>query len=265
MFKKWFIGLFLVALCASVSFSQNTKRQNETNWEYLSVGTYGGNYREYNYLTSGIFFSGPISIEWLKESGWEMVGVSECCFYFKRPYNKTRTEQEIERLKKEFNQKQTESDLIDLDAVEGKQNLDEFNKSEESNLRIALENIKIPALQIISVKSTSKVLNRKQVRAELVLDATSILLKDGKYRSSEADKYYQEGVKQIIQSLQITPIGSNESHAKAISQGSYRPRKIGEFIFWTNGISLKVSVIINYKNKQIIVAQDAINTSNYVD
>ncbi len=254
MFKKWFIGLFLVALCASVSFSQNTQKQNETNWEFLSM--YAGNC---NYLTSNISLQCPSSWEWLKESAWEMVGVNECCVYFKRPYNKARTDKEIEWLKKKFNsQKQNEFNLVDLDKSETKQKLDEFNRSEEVKLRNALEKVKEFPLRIITVESKARDLNQPSIAAEIVLDATSILLKNGKYRSSEAEKYFNENTKRILEIIGLSVAYSYNGNALSISNGGFKPFKFGTFDNYYSGIHLKISVIVNYNNQQNIVAQNFI-------
>lgn len=286
MIKKWFVGLFLMLSCLSFAFAQTVKKQNEAQWEFLEVsevtdcGTSGDRRecRTYNYPTSAVKFSGQASLEWMRVSGWELVGVVSYeqypnSLYFKRQYDKTRTEKEIEWLKKEFDKeskglKETKpaSVLTDLDNIETKQNLEQFNISEETKWRASLEQIKNLPLKIINVKSDSLYNQRTWVGAEVVLDATSVLLKDGnKYRSSDADQYFRESAKQIFEALgqQITLRDVN-SHAQLISRGSFKPSPIGAFYFSTAGVSLKISVIVNYKGQQIIVAQGEIWSNNAV-
>lgn len=252
MCKKWFFGLFLMFFFLSVSFAQNTSRQNETNWEYLTLIA-----ENCSFLTSGVSFQ--CSWEWIKESGWEMVGVNECCIYFKRPYNKARTEKEIEWIKKEFNpQKQDEFNLVDLDKSEAKQKLGEFNRSEETKLRNALEKVKDLPLRILTVESKAQALNQQSAAAEIVLDATLVLLKNGNYRSSEAEKYFNENTKRILEIIGLSVDYSYSGNALRISNGGYKPLKFGKLNNYYSGIHLKISVIVNYNNQQNIVAQNFI-------
>lgn len=279
---KWFAGLFAVFLCLSASFAQSTKNQNEIRWEYLEISSLERcrfdqifkDCRSYNYLTAGASFKARVSLEWMTEAGWELVGVGTydqgpSMLYFKRISDRERTKKEIEWLQKDFENAAPVpkvSDLIDLDEIETKQNLDEFNKNEEVKFRAVLEQIKDLPLKIISVSSKAKAAGRPSVGAEIVLDATSVLLKDGnKYRSSAADKYFQEAVKQILQTVGMVSQNSTiYSEARSISKGTFKPQKIGLFGFNTAGITLKISVIVNYDNQPNIVAQDIIYSSNLV-
>ena len=274
MLRKWFVGLFLIFLCLSFSNAQNSKKQNETPWEVLQVSAvincgrdgFKNDCREYSYLTSGILFKGQPSLEWMKESGWELVGVETYeqtpnpdRLYFKRRYDKARTEGEIERLKKEFENSESrtiDAGLKDLDSIENKQKLDEFNKGEELKIKTALQQIKALPLKIIEIKSASTELKKPHVSVEIALDATSVLLKNGnEYRASEAEKYFVTARKQIIDELKLissTPYGGN---AESISKGSFRPA-IGNIP--NSGIYelfLRISIIVNFQNKQNIVAQ----------
>jgi hypothetical protein len=214
MQKRWLAALFLVFLYVSFTFAQNVRKQNEAQWEFLQVSAvrtcnlYGfqKDCRRYEYIASGEFFDAQNSLVWIKESGWELVGVSTSenfhALYFKRLYNKARTENEIVWLKKEFEKespKPAASSLIDLDTIENKQKLDAFNQSEVSRMRTALEQISGLPIKIISVASEAVSVRNPRAGAEIVLDATPVLLKDGnRYRSSDADKYYQDAVKLIL-------------------------------------------------------------------
>jgi len=272
MQKRWLAALFLVFLYVSFTFAQNVRKQNEAQWEFLQVSAvrtcnlYGfqKDCRRYEYIASGEFFDAQDSLVWIKESGWELVGVSTSenfhALYFKRLYNKARTENEIVWLKKEFEKespKPAASSLIDLDTIENKQKLDAFNQSEVSRMRTALEQISGLPIKIISVASEAVSVRNPRAGAEIVLDATPVLLKDGnRYRSSDADKYYQDAVKLILEKIQVMSSYSGESNAQNISNGRYKPVEIGKFGLNTYNITIKLSVIVNYNNKQNIVAQN---------
>lgn len=272
MRKRWFVGLFLVFLCVAFTFAQNVKKPNEAQWEFLQISTvrncgdiaFRKTCRNYEYVTSGESFDAQSSLEWMKESGWELVGVAMNenyqALFFKRLFNKPRTETEIEWLKKEFALSQPKSPvsgLIDLDTIEGKQNLDAFNRSEESRIRTALEQISGLPIKIISVSSDAFSVKRPRVGAEIVLDATPVLLKEGnRYRSSDADKYFQDAVKLILEKLQIMSTYTGESNAQKISNGSYKPVGIGKFGIDSPNLTIKLSVVVNYDNVQNIVAQN---------
>jgi hypothetical protein len=45
------------------------------------------------------------------------------------------------------------------------------------------------------------------------------------------------------------------SNAERIAKGTFTPVKIGEFKLLYSGIALKISIIVNYNNQQIMVAQ----------
>ena len=274
MIKKWLSALFLAFLCASFSLAQGVKGQNETKWELLEISGTGAcssasgrNCRYYHYLTSGVSVRAQASLEWMKDSGWELVGVATndqyYGLYFKRPYNKTRTDDEIKKISTEFEKdipKPTDNKLlVDLDAFEAQQKVAEFDKKEELKLRTALEGIKDLPVRIVSVSSGSLAANRTRVGAEIVVDATSVLLKDGnKYRSSDADRYFKEIVPQIADRINLSYNRNSrlQSYAQDITRGSFKP-VIGNYTFY-DGVNLKISVVVNYKNQPIVVAQSTI-------
>ncbi len=139
--KKFFITLFLFALFVSVSSAQAVNKQ----WEYLEVSQIFGSYvpytqeyfpyRNYNFFNVGKTVAGNSSLDWIGKSGWELVGAvstgdnnSETKLIFKRPYNAQVSNREIEKLEKSFSeQKKIPSvELVDLDAQEAKQKLDDI-------------------------------------------------------------------------------------------------------------------------------------------
>ena len=278
MFKKASIALFAVLFFSVFLFAQGG-RNNLIRWEYLEVSgtkySSGYNqttryYRDYNFLTSATNFAGKNSLEWMKDSGWELVSVvnngeSPVSLYFKRPFKKVLTENEITRLKKEYEtefQTPPKSVLVDLDEQEFKQKINDFNRTEEVKLRTALAQIKNLPLKIIRVQSNSSVIDTPRVSAEMVLDATSLLVKnENTYRSSEAEKVYQAAAKQIIESLGLAANSNFRGNAQGISKSYIVPQPVGKFNNFYDEFSILISLVINTENQQVIVAQGVIYSS----
>lgn len=275
MLKNLFFTAFFTLLCFSFLSAQTSKKSADTNWEILliyglenrqTVSGVSYEIRTYNYLTSGAEFNGPVSLEWIKDSGWELVS-SDPVLYFKRRYNTQRTEKEIEWLKKEYEKNRSpikpvsQNDLIDLDLVEYKQKSIDLGKSEKAKYENLLNQINEFPIKVISVETTSYDPKFSRVKAEIVLDATNVLVKDGKsYRSSEAEKYFQETSKKILEKLGLRIPSYISGLSWNISQGEVIPQKIGDFNRPVYGICLKISLILNLNNRQIIVSQGFIDT-----
>ena len=272
MVKKSFAALFFMLLCFSFLFAQNTKKSNEINWELLEVSgqKYSNNfgitkyYRTFNYLTSGISFIAQDSLEWMKDSNWELVSVygyeGGSSLFFKRIYDKQRTEKEIERLKKDFEKGSpavANTGVIDLDLVEDDQKARELALSEKIKYANLLKQINGLPLKIVSLETTSDNPKVSKVAIELVLDATALLVKDGKsYRSSEAEKYFQETVRQILDKLNAQSNSSSTTgNSRIFSSGNLKPEKIGGFKNFYGDVNLKISVIVDLNGQQNIVSQ----------
>ena len=283
MFRKILILFLAITLFSAFSSAQTDKNVKPIDWEYLEIsGTKSFNteyyqtvlYRDYNFLTSAKKLTGQDSLEWLKDSGWELVSVvnygegANIGLFFKRPYSVTRTTTEIASLEKGYEretltpQSSAKSALVDLDEQEFRRKLATYNKGEETNIQTVLEQIKSFPLKIISVHSNASKLGATRFDAEIVIDATSVLLKDGKnYRASEADKYFGDAVKQIGEKLRITPdsyISQLKSHSQEISKGYFKTAPIGAFSNKFSEINLKISAVIVSDGQQNIVAQDVI-------
>lgn len=262
MFKKLTFTLFLFVFGFSAASAQSAIKQ----WEYLEISDLTSAYsinnepftvRYYNYLNEGKVIVGTASLDWLGKSGWELVGAistgennSLTKLVFKRPYNEQRTKKEIEVLNKSFNaQLKTPSpDLIDLDAQEAKQKLDSFNRQEEERARAALTKIDDLPLKVVSLKSSAASFGKTAFSAEIVIDGTAALLKDSnKYRSSEAKEYLQKVGKRIADSLEFDPNSFSLNYSK------FQIGKLSAYNLY--GIVIGVSVVINYKERQTVVAQ----------
>lgn len=246
-------------------------------WEYLIVtqvqndhGTIGsGEFRYYNYLTSEESFRGPASLGWLKASGWEMTGVvlweqsASTELYFKRPYNAVRTKSEIEKLKKTLEDAVSGASkpvappiLIDLDRADERQKTDERDRAEEARLRSALGKVKDLPVTVVSVTGGAASPTAPRVAAEIVLDATGALLKNGnQYRASEAEKYAKDAATLIADAARIKMERPVEGRARAISYKSFTPAKIGTPFNFYDEIDIRISVVLNVNGKQIIVWQ----------
>lgn len=272
MMNKWLAGLFLAFLCASFSFSQTSKRQTEAKWEFMEVSWASGQCRvrdferrcrKYNYVTSGVLVEAPDSLEWMSESGWELVGMTASegyqSLFFKRRYDRTRTEREIDWLEKQLDKVEGtvgNTNLIDLDSIESRQKLAEFNKNEAAQLTAALRQIKNLPLSVIEVKSNAIDLKNPRLAADVVLDATAVLLKNGsEYRASEVDDYFNAAAKQIIGDLKMITDYRERKSARAISSGVQIP-KSGGIATNYNEIILRISVVLTRQGKRNIVAQN---------
>jgi hypothetical protein len=262
-----------------VLYAQGKTERGIVLWEYLALTPvqtdYSNNnlgarvFRDYNYLTSEEFFRGPASLGWLKDSGWEMTGavsseqLNLTYLYFKRPYNAARTKNEIEKLKKVFEDLLSAAPkpaplplLIDLDGTDERQKTDEHDRADEARLRSGLEKVKDLPMTIFSVTGQGASPTVPHVGAEIVLDATGILLKNGnQYRASEVEKYAKDAAKLIADTARIKVGNTIEGRARAISYKSFTPVKIGTPFVAYDEIGIRISVVLNVKGNQLIVWQ----------
>lgn len=282
MFFKIFVAIFLVIFSFTISFAQN-----ENQWEYLEVSEINNSYKDfsesyrfYKYLNRNISFRGESALDRIGKAGWELVGVvnsnsegSAARLIFKRKYNKEHTDEEIKELKKWELSVITDEpapsrnfNIIDVDLVESNQTIVNYNRSQEQKLRNILEKIKDLPFRIVSVKSNSKVVGQTALGAELVVDATKILLKDNKtYSSSETEKYFREVLEKIINQIPLEWLTEQlPSQAKAISEKGYRIQ-IGDFNSFSDGIYLKTSLVIEFQGQENVVDVGYLRFKGFVD
>ena len=273
MIKRVFVLVFLVVLCVSC-FAQKEVKQ----WEYLAVYDvvqrvdpetrvpFGA--RNYYFVNENKSLAGGTDIGWLIKAGWELVGAAaggETVYtglYFKRAYDPSRTQKEIKEVEKSFEKEKTaaialktgnelkasQNAPVDLDAVEAKEKLRVFNLAAEKKLRTAFEQIKEPQFKIFSITGNSDSLNRERLRAEIVIDGTSLLLKDGNYRLSEARNYLKETTARIRDQIGIVSdpnIYISSRNQKIGTQGPY-----GD-----SGVFIRMSLIVRYNNEEYLLAQ----------
>ncbi|MBS1794388.1 MAG: hypothetical protein JSS81_11070 [Acidobacteria bacterium] len=264
--NKWLaLPVLLLLVCAA---SAQKKRAADV-WEYLEVSVVetGCGYaadvcRQYHYYNTGQTLVGPVALDWLEKAGWEPAGVvgKDDAFgglLFRRAFNRERTKREAETLSelldREYRAGSVDA-LVDLDRRDGKRDTIEFNAAEKTRLRAALEAIKDPPLEIVAVTAASDNRKKTRVGAEIVIDATKILLTGNNYRASAAETYFREAAGRILDRIGAASAGPFDGNAAAISGGGFRPR-IGGFEVRRDGLTLKISVVVNYKSARIVVAQ----------
>lgn len=198
--------------------------------------------------------------------GWELVGIlpvnlndqpsfSYSKFIFKRKSDAARSEREAEELKKltnelrnsnSINTTNTES-LIELDQTEIVAQKKEVAVKAESRLEKSLKNVGVNSITSLQTRYYSN--NSKQTYAEIIIDGSSALLKDGnKYRLSEAKKYVRQIASELFNKLRLKQVSPNEDFYDEYGRFNY-----GGEVF------IKVSLVINYNGKSQNVSNGYIN------
>jgi hypothetical protein len=280
MFRQCLLTVVIFLSGFGVLYAQGKTERGVVLWEYLALTPvqtdYSSNnigarvFRDYNYLTSEEFFRGPALLGWLKDSGWEMTGAVSSeqsnltYLYFKRPYKAVRTKNEVEKLKKAKEVSTAVASkpapppiLIDLDRADESQKTDERDRADETRLRSGLGKVKDLPVTVVSVTGQGTSPTVPHVAAEIVLDATGALLKNGnEYRASEVEKYGKDAANLIADTARIK-MGNTvvEGRARAISYKSFAPVKIGTPFVPYDDIGIRISVVLNGKGGQIIVWQ----------
>jgi len=146
------------------------------------------------------------SMDTLGKFGWELVNIvgaigGDQQMVFRRIYDPERTKNEAALIKEEGERLMAEqresasrqarltketTDLIDLDALEMAVAINETRLKEEVRLQRAIDSVKsYPAINF-KVSSTAPSPYDSKIVANIEIDGTSTLLKDNKYRASEA-------------------------------------------------------------------------------
>jgi hypothetical protein len=191
----------------------------------------------------------------LGKFGWELVSIvgvigGDQEMVFRRPYDPDQSKAEAalireegERLlaaQKDLAAELAQADFVDLDATERAAATTETRQKEEARLRAAIQGLNNSAIVDIRVVSTARAPEGSDVTAEVVVDGSSQLLKDGnKYRASEALTL----AKQIA--LEIY-------NAAGLKQGySFMTPASG---FYGGEVKVSVSIRVSKQGKQKIVA-----------
>lgn len=253
----------------------------EIPWEYLEISSPSYSirenetlhYRHYNFLTAGESFSGPTSLAWLKGTGWELTSTvsfpesGQTVMYFKRQVDDARTSREISLLKNKYDSQpivrapsKQNRKVVDLDRTEQGQKLVEYNRTEEAKLRAALGMVQGVPMKILSVRSGASNVGSSRVAADVVIDASSILVKNGnQYRSSEADTYLRDTALKIAQTARISYRDDIQPNAALISEGLRTPEEPGKEITPGGSVSIRLTLVIVVMGEQNIIAQGYIN------
>lgn len=176
-------------------------------------------------VTSQEAMAAEKNLDTLGKFGWELVGIvgvigGDQQMVLKRVYDaeQSKTEANViraegERLLKSQQDAAAElarAELIDLDALEKANAINDTRRTEEARLRTAIETVNnYPFTEIKVVSSASQPADSGLV-AEVVLDGNARLLKEGKnYRTSEAEALAKEAALAIFNAASLKPIGSD--------------------------------------------------------
>lgn len=218
------------ALLTSAAFAQKESQQ----WEYLEVDGYTSR-----------------SLNELGKKGWELVvfGRFEGApvkFIFKRPFDAERSRMEAENAAQSEPQ-QARAQFIDLDFADAVSDRKERERRADEKIEQAIRKIK--GFAVVSVKPASwfPSANDRRARADVVIDASKELLKDGnKYRSSEAAEFIRRAALEIYKAAELKPKYQNQEPF----QTSFQPN--------LRGVNIKLSVIVSYNGNSKTVAEGAV-------
>ncbi len=280
MFTK-ILSLTLVIIfnCCLLSAQTPKKSVSDETWEYLIVSV--GTFSDKEKLTvadkwlgrrqGSIGFYQDTStqneFDRLGKLGWELVGIvpggagesqastENSRFIFKRQFDVARSARESEESKQLANELKNNSPnkvktefLVELDRAEILNKTNEIAENAKRNLEQIINN---PSVISINNVQTYYPKNTKLGFADIVVDGSSVLLKDGnKYRLSEAKKYARQIATEIFNKLGLRQISPNED------------------FFSENGVSgsrgevfITLSIVINHNGAPRQVAGGNINAN----
>ncbi len=279
MFTK-ILSLTLVIIfnCCLLSAQTPKKSVSDETWEYLIVSV--GTFSDKEKLTvadkwlgrrqGSIGFYQDTStqneFDRLGKLGWELIeilpvtvndqpAIPNSKFIFKRKFDAARSEREIEDSKQPANKIKSDlpikvkvENLVELDEAEFTNKQNEVADKAKTRLEQAIKNTGISS--IVNLQTRYFKYN-KQVSAEVVIDGTSALLKEGnKYRLSEAKKYVRQVATELFNKIGLRQISPNEDF---FSENSGF-RNTGE-------VFINLSVVINHNGATRNVTGGYINGS----
>jgi len=220
--------------------SQSVSRGTSRQWEYLVV-SFGKAYfsdpdLEPETKTAGlsklVSYSklGVVSaqealtvqsqMDTLGKFGWELIGIVGAIggdqeMVFRRAYDPEQSKtkatlirEEGERLlaaRREILADLEHADFVDLDATERAMAIAQTRQKEEARLRAIITALNNPAIVDTKIVSTAPTADSSGVMAEVTVDVSSQLLKEGnKYRSSEAQAMAKQIARTIFQAAGLT-------------------------------------------------------------
>ena len=269
------IFLLLTFFASFSLFAQTTVEISPSEkWEYLIVSI--GNFSDKEALkvpekwigrrqgTVGFFQDVQRQNEFdrLGKLGWELVEILPVSsndqpvsdlskFVFKRKSDPNRSLRESEELKNLLaeikitppNVVKT-TDLIELDRANYEARQNEAADTARLKLEQAVKNVK--GFSIVSVNSSAWFPNNndRRVRAEVVIDASKDLLRNGnQYRASEADKFIRQAANEIYKAAQLKPQYVNQEPFATYSDANQR------------GVIVKIIVVVGYNGTTKTVSE----------
>jgi len=258
-----------------VSRPTSVSRSNVKQWEYLVV-SFGKTYfsdpiedpetktkgisKLLNYSKAGIVSAQEallvqMQMDTLGKFGWELVGVigaigGDQQMVFRRAYDPDQSKAEAtlireegerllaaQRSAREAAPQQATENFIDLDAADRATAIAEVRTKEETRLKAAVETVKSYQILKVTVISDALTPNDSRVKAEVVVDGSAKLLKDGnKYRSSEAQSLAKE-------------VASAISGAAGLRQ-----QYTGTLAYTLGEVKIDISVVVSSQGREKVVA-----------
>ena len=192
----------------------------------------------------------------LGKFGWELIGVVGAIagdqeLLFKRPFNPGQSKLEAALIKREgeillagqnaeaiklANKLKSKVDLVDLDAAERAEAIDKNRRSQEDRLKKSIAEYSTYPIMNVTVRSSADSPTSTRVRADIIVDGSAVLLKDGNsYRKSEAELLAKKVTEELSK---IAGIQKNT---------------------WTDEVQLAVSIKVSYRGASEIVAEESVH------
>ncbi len=276
------LSLVIVFGCCLLSAQTSKKSVSDETWEYLIVSN--GNFGDKEKLNvtdkwlgrrqgnAGFYqFAAPQNeFDRLGKLGWELVGIvpggagenpasiENSRFIFKRQFDAVRSARETEEAKQLANEtkiiqpdKGKTENLVELDRAELVNKRKETAENAKTNLEQIINNPSIVSIQNVETQYPN---NTKLGRADIIVDGSAALLKDGnKYRLSEAKKYARQIAAEIFNKVGLRQVSPSEDFFS--ENGNFSNR---------GGVLFRLSVVINHNGAAREVAGGYI-TGNWIE
>ncbi len=265
MFTKILSLALVIVYSCCLLFAQTPKKSvADESWEYLIVSNVNFNDKEkLNVMdkwlgrrqgNAGFYqYAAPQNeFDRLGKLGWELVGIvpggtgenqssiENSRFIFKRPFDAVRSAREAveakqlaDELKSNSPNKVKTENLIELDREDIVNKTNEIAENAKRDLEKIIDNPSVVSIQNVQ---TGYPKDTKLGFADIVVDGSSVLLKDGnKYRLSEAKKYTRQIATEIFNKIGLRQVLPGEDFFS--ENGNFSSR--GEGIF-------RLSVVISH-------------------
>lgn len=279
MFSKIFCLIFIAAIGVCSSFAQTaTVSVSDESWEYLVISIiYLSDKEDFSVADKWIGRrQGKVGLsqdpktqnelDRIGKLGWQLVGImpanvndnpslENSKFIFKRKLDLARSEREAEELKKLLDEIKTNppkpiniTNLIELDTADFFAQQNEVADKAKARLEQAIKNTSITSIVNLTTRYNS---NGKQTYAEIVVDGSSALLKDGnKYRLSEAKTYTRQIAVELFNKIGLKQVSPNEDFYKEQGSGGFS---------YQGEVSILLSVAIKYNGTTRNITSGYIN------